>query len=293
MGSALICITTSARSSALKAIVWEYLSFCVDSSTFDFLVSLDGPDAATNAFCREHGIPLLASEKREGVGLSKNRVLTSYPDYDFYFFIEDDVQLVEPDVFSAHIEVSEETQLHHMSLGLPPRFRSKRGELESSFGPVDGYEYGSGQFNFFTRRGIQTVGGFHPIFAEFCRFGHTEHSYRFVNSGLQPYPFCVLRSCLHGKLKWHDPISVTRHTIPTGDNHLAAPENSLIEERLAHYPVTVIAPYEPPFSLQLRRQTMPVNARLIRSKFIAESIMMSMLRTAKQTAVSLIRSLTK
>ena len=49
-------------------------------------------------------------------GSSKNRVLERFPDFDYYFFLEDDVELVDERVFPAHVELSRATGIHHFTL---------------------------------------------------------------------------------------------------------------------------------------------------------------------------------
>lgn len=183
--SALICITTANRCSALRRFIWEFAAFCARHKNFDLLVSLDGNDESTISFCKKFGIPLLYSDEREGVGISKNRVLRRFPDYDHYFFIEDDVGLIDETIFEKHITVARELGLHHLSLFPPERLPEEVIELYSpSRFRVICANWGSAQFNYFSREGIEVVGGFHPEFAKYRRFGHTEHSYRFVNAGL-------------------------------------------------------------------------------------------------------------
>jgi hypothetical protein len=46
-----------------------------------------------------------------------------------------------------------------------------------------------------TRAWPETVGGWHPSFARYRRWGHTEHSCRFVRAGLAPPPFNVAERC--------------------------------------------------------------------------------------------------
>ena len=87
MKKSLICITTCNRVSAIKAVIWDYINFCKKNDSFDFLISLDGDDKETVRYCEKHNIPLVYSKVREGVGLSKNRVLKTYSEFDYYFFI--------------------------------------------------------------------------------------------------------------------------------------------------------------------------------------------------------------
>lgn len=266
---ALICITTSNRSLAIKTFVWDYLAFCQSSSNYDFVVSLDGPDDETIGFCKKHHIPLVCSDAREGVGLSKNRILATYREYDHYFFIEDDVGLLNSSVFDRTIKAAEELRVHHMSLFPEERIGDRAGDITLKDGSrVICSLFGGAPFNYFTKKGIDAVGGFHPCFAKYRRFGHTEHSYRFVNAGLAEYPFYMLSDCLHGYLRWSDPVSVTKIKVDT-INRLFVEEHELIARKLAHFPVTTLAPFHAPDSLDLSQAKRPLLNGIYRVLFEA------------------------
>jgi len=242
-GRALITFLTCNRVLHLKRYASHYLAHCRRDRSFDFLVSLDGRDEASVRFCGDSGLPLLSSEEREGGGLSKNRVLEWFGQYDYYFFVEDDAELVDADVFREHIRVAQATGLHHLSL---MESGDARGVLRQE--RVLGHRvvfarYGGAQFSFFTRQGLDAVGGWHPAFASYRRFGHTEHSCRFVNRGLADAPFVLVES-LSDRLLWHYPPSVTAPQ-PGATNpatELALAEEELIARRLTFFPVTTLSP---------------------------------------------------
>jgi len=266
---ALICITTSSRSLAIKSFAWDYIAYCQSHPEYDFLISLDGDDKETIKFCERHKIPLIYSKEREGVGLSKNRVLSTYPDYDHYFFIEDDVGLLDARVFDLHIQAAKELNIHHMSLFPEERISQRVKDIALTNGQhVIGAWFGGAPFNYFTKNGIETVGGFHTCFAKYRRFGHTEHSYRFVNAGLAEYPFYVIRECLNGYLAWNDPVSVTKIKVDTV-NRLFVEEHALIEQKLAHFPLTTLAPYRSPDRIDISGIKKPIFTELYRLLFRA------------------------
>lgn len=240
---ALICINTCDRALNIKALIWEYIEFCKTRKDFDFIISLDGKDEKTIQYCKKHSIPLLYSDEKEGVGLSKNRVLKEFPEYDYYFFIEDDTELLNPDVFDIHIDMSKKLNIHHFSLFDRSRIRNiiKKEKVDDK--TIIYAKYGSAQFNFFTKEGIKKVGGFHTEFAKYKRFGHTEHTYRFVNAGLSKYPFVIIEDLLEGYLRWNDPISVTKLKVKSTSNRLFIEEEKLIEKKLKFYPLQTISDY--------------------------------------------------
>jgi hypothetical protein len=135
------------------------------------LVSLDGPDPETVGFCNDWEVPLIYSEQPEGVGISKNRVLERYPDFDYYFFVEDDVELMDDTVFKVHIEISRTSGIHHFSL-----FERDGIRKPISISIVTGHRivhalFGGADFNFFTGQGLKVVGGWHPLPVLSCRPG--------------------------------------------------------------------------------------------------------------------------
>ena len=159
---ALICITTCRRFENLLRYLPHYAAFCRDDSRFQLLVALDGTEDPYLRFCEEWQIPLVYSDRREGVGLSKNRVLERYPEYDYYFFIEDDVELMDGRAFPIHAELYEASGIHHFSLFERGGVRGVRDASEIAGHRVVHGQYGGAQFNFFTRQGLERVGGWHP-----------------------------------------------------------------------------------------------------------------------------------
>jgi hypothetical protein len=241
--SALVCITTCERASYLRRYLPHFAKLCAGDSRFSLLVSLDGPDRDTVRLCEEWRVPLVHSAEREGVGISKNRVLESFPDFDYYFFLEDDVELVDGSVFPAHVELSQVSGIHHFSLFARRRIRNYTEESLVAGRRVRHGFYGSASFNFFTGEGLRQVGGWHPRFAEYRRWGHTEHSYRFFRAGLAPAPFNVAEELTETCI-WHIPPSVTRSNLLPGDaNQIVAPERELIDLELRHVPLQTLSPY--------------------------------------------------
>lgn len=239
----LIVVTTCRREPYLRRCLPRLASAIASDSRFALAVSLDGPDPETRTFCAQWDVPLVYSHHSEGVGIAKNRAFLSYPDFEYYFFLEDDVEVCDGTVFPTYIAVANELGLGHMSLFERGGSRGIVGHTNVLGHSVCHSLYGGGVFNFFTAAGLRQVGGWHPIFAEFRRWGHTEHSYRFVHAGLAAAPFSVItslqRSCI-----WHSPPSVTRvHGIYVDDNQIAAPERELMNACLTAAPVSAPGDY--------------------------------------------------
>jgi hypothetical protein len=237
----LVCITTCRRLPYLRRYLPHFARFCDDDSRFSLLVSLDGDEADTRHFCEKWEVPLLHSDKREGVGISKNRVLERFPDFDYYFFLEDDVELVDGRVLPAHVEISKVSRIHHFTLFQRGGIRKVTARSTAAGRRVLHGLYGGADFSFYTGTGLRHVGGWHPRFAEYRRWGHTEHSYRFVRAELAPAPFNVAEDLADACI-WHTPPAVTRVDGVTIDaDQIAAPERELMERELSHVPVETIS----------------------------------------------------
>ena len=240
----LICINTYNSLSLVRTFVWDYILFTTSNPEYDFIVSLDGSDRETIEYCDRYGIPLLFSQENEGVGISKNRVIKSFPDYDHYFFIEDDAELLNPEVFDIHITLSKKLNIPHFSLFNKDRIREVQQVREAEGYHIIGALYGGAPFNFFTREGLEKVGGFHTEFAKYKRFGHTEHSYRFYHAGLSDYPFQIIEECIRGYIGWHEPSSRIKLSVDTSENWLFVGEEALIAQKLTHFPLQTLSPYQ-------------------------------------------------
>lgn len=241
--TALIAVTTCNRDRYVRRCLPPLARAVNNDPRLALLVSLDGTDPATREICWRWRVPLLHSERREGVGLSKNRVLATFPEFDYYFFIEDDAELIDESVFAAYVSISRATGIHHMSLFQRDGVRQPVGERLVCGHRVVHALYGGADFNFFTREGLRQTGGWHPLFAEYRRWGHTEHSYRFPRAGLAPAPFNVVTS-LSDSFIWHAPASVTTATaIDIDVFQIARPERDLMDLGLVHVPVQTLAPF--------------------------------------------------
>jgi hypothetical protein len=240
---ALICITSCRRLGRLRRYLPHYARFCRDDPRFRLLVALDGTEMEYLDFCEEWRVPLVYADEREGVGLSKNRVLERHGDLDYYFFLDDDVELLDGSVFPAHVELARDSGIHHFSLFERGTVRRPTGESSVGGRRVVHGLFGGGQFNFYTGEGLRRVGGWHPRFAEFKRWGHTEHSYRFFRAGLAPAPFNVAED-LSETCIWHSPPAVTRvQGVPVDEDQISEPERQLLDEELTYVPVQTISPH--------------------------------------------------
>jgi hypothetical protein len=240
---ALVCVTTCQRVRYLRRYLPHFARACAEDPRLSLLVSLDGPDQETIEFCESWEIPLVHSEEQEGVGLAKNRALAQFPRFDYYFFIDDDTEVVDGSVFAQHIAASRASGIHHFSLFRAGGLRKPTHQSTAGVWSIAHGLYGGGPFSFFTGEGLRQVGGWHPRFAEFRRWGHTEHSWRFMRAGLAPAPFNVIDG-LDSRCIWHFHPSVTSLADVRRDaDQIPAPERELIDARLTHVPVQTLSPY--------------------------------------------------
>lgn len=236
---ALIAITTCNRIDEVKKNIIPYLQFCNNRIGFDFVLSLDGCDSSYFDFCKKYMIPLIWSNQREGVGISKNRVLKTFPNYDFYFFIEDDVELYNSNIFDLLIEVSRITNYQNFSpnhtIGILKKEKFFNNTLIHTC-------FGGGYFLFYTNKCIKAIGGWHDAFAKYKRYGHTEHTYRAYYSKLNPSPFIFIKEA-QKMIIVHSPPHVTKLKKTVNKNGLINEEQAMIDNRQSFYPIKTISNY--------------------------------------------------
>lgn len=235
----LITITSCNRIDEVKKYILPYIDFCNRNTDFDFLLALDGNNQEYIDFCCKFEIPLLYSDKQEGVGLSKNRVLTKFHNYDYYFFIDDDVELLNGKVFGDNIEFSKKNNIPHLS-GLTFGEKSKEIMIDNQ-NVIYGFKAG-GYFNFFDANYLKKVGGWHTCFAKYKRYGHSEHSYRFYINNFQKNPFICIESTIKNFIL-HNPPHVTSESKAPYFEHFHFEEEELIHKKISFFPIQTISKF--------------------------------------------------
>lgn len=154
---------------------------------------------------------VLNNETNLGVAKSKNKALKDLAkkDCEYFFLIEDDMIVKEPTVFQQYINAYKESGIHHFNYGPGSPFNRKqkiqsfdlhnRHELDQDSEPnpklvvsyknnvdVALYEHTVAMFSFFTKKVLQTVGGF-PEEYDRC-WEHVDHTYQIIKAGFHP-PF--------------------------------------------------------------------------------------------------------
>ncbi len=153
---------------------------------------------------------IINNEKNIGVGKSKNKLLKHLYDKgcDYIFILEDDMLILDNNVFNKYIEAHKASNIHHFNYGPGSPFNRKqnmefdlhnRHELDqhSEPNPRKIIDYGNGvkislfqhtvaMFSFFTRKVIEEVGYIDEDF--YNAWEHVDHTYRIIKAGYHP-PF--------------------------------------------------------------------------------------------------------
>jgi glycosyltransferase involved in cell wall biosynthesis len=233
---ALICITTCNRPDWVKKLAPAYVDFWKEhEDRYQFLLAIDGKDEETIAWADENEIPYMYAEERMGVSMSKNRVIQNFWGYDYYFFVDDDVELIDGRVFDEHIEAYNKTGIHHFNLGDDKRFYYRKKLIKKAGLQLTTSYVGSGAFTFYTADSFSITGFFHPKFGEYKRYGHTEHSFRAFRNRLSPAPFVRIDSCVP-YIQYNEPESVTVHDHSKMDAPfgIALVEKGIIDSEIYH-----------------------------------------------------------
>lgn len=150
------------------------LRSCVESiyragkSNAQIYVSDDGSNSETLDFLDEENKKenlIFTSNQRGGVARNSNRVLNFFineTNAQYLFLLNDDIQIVksDPTCFDIYIEASNRTKIEHFSY--LDKYASHK---VFNWRHVNGYtikesKVGDGCFMFFTRKAIETLGGF-------------------------------------------------------------------------------------------------------------------------------------
>lgn len=150
------------------------------------------------------------NEKNLGVGKSKNKALKYLLDKkcDYIFLIEDDMLILNKDIFNKYIEAYKLSGIHHFNYGPGSPFNRKQDihfdlhnrhllKQDSEPSPkliieyskdikVALYEHTVAMFSFFTREVLEKVGLIDEQF--YNAWEHVDHTYRIIKAGYHP-PF--------------------------------------------------------------------------------------------------------
>lgn len=148
--------------------------------------------------------------QRQGVGKGKNRIMSLLLEKgcDYIFVIEDDMIILNKDVFEKYIEAHKLSGIHHFNYGPGSPFNRKQDiqfdlhnrhllKQDTAVNPklvieyskdvkVALYEHTVAMFSFFTREVLEKVGLIDEQF--YNAWEHVDHTYRIIKAGYHP-PF--------------------------------------------------------------------------------------------------------
>jgi glycosyltransferase involved in cell wall biosynthesis len=151
----------------------------------------------------------ILNEKNLGVGKSKNKAMNHLldKDCDYIFIIEDDMLVLDEEVFQKYIEAYKMSGIGHFNYGPGSPFNRKqdiqfdlhnRHELKQDTEPnpkmildyknckIALYEHTVAMFSFFTKEVLKKVGLIDEEF--YNAWEHVDHTYRIIKAGYHP-PF--------------------------------------------------------------------------------------------------------
>lgn len=144
-----------------------------------------------------------------GVGKTKNRIMRYLLDKgcDYIFTIEDDMLVLDPDVFTKYIQAYKASGIHHFNYGPGSPFNRKQNiafdlhnrhllDQHSEPNPklvidykdikISLFEHTVAMFSFFTKEVLENVGLIDEDF--YNAWEHVDHTYRIIKAGYHP-PF--------------------------------------------------------------------------------------------------------
>ena len=146
---------------------------------------------------------------RQGVAKAKNQALHYLvnSECDYIFLIEDDVVILDKNIFTYYINACKETGIQHFNYGPGTPFNRQqevhfdlhnRHELKQNTEPsprlivdygqtkISLYTHVAGMFSFFTKEVLENVGYMDEQF--YNAWDHVDHTYRIIKAGYHP-PF--------------------------------------------------------------------------------------------------------
>lgn len=197
-------IITCNRPEYLKGLL-DSLILCRDNID-EIVVVNDGKPVDVPLFKGEW----VLNETNIGVGKSKNRALKHLlvKNCDYIFLIEDDMLILNKDIFNRYIEAHKLSGIHHFNYGPGSPFNRKQDiqfdlhnrhllKQDSEPNPkmiieyskdikIALYEHTVAMFLFFTREILEKVGLIDEDF--YNAWEHVDHTYRIIKAGYHP-PF--------------------------------------------------------------------------------------------------------
>ena len=127
-----------------------------------------------------------------GVARCKNKainLLKDFKDVDYYFLLDDDIDILDLSVFDRYIEMSQFTGLQHlMFLGIPPN-KVTTTVMYSETQGITINEHAQGAFMMFTKKHLDNIGDFDEKFHNALE--HVDMTYRSYTSQNLPFWYFI------------------------------------------------------------------------------------------------------
>lgn len=131
----------------------------------------------------------IINDKNYGVGISKNKALKYLIDNGctHLFLIEDDVEIIDENVFDIYIKTAKRSGIHHLSFGhvggpLKKQIKGTRDYIDGT--GIQMYHNPQGSFCYFNSNIINKFGYFDEEYKN--AFEHVDYEYTLVKAGLLP-----------------------------------------------------------------------------------------------------------
>jgi len=155
----------------------------------DHLVVVNDDPTAEPCNCSDKQYHEIINEQNFGVGISKNRALKHLIEQGctHLFIIEDDVEIIDPNVFDIYIKTAKRSGLHHLSFGhvggsLKKQIKGTRTYIDGT--GIQMYHNPQGSFCYYNANVIKKIGFLDENYKN--AFEHIDHEYQLIKAGLLP-----------------------------------------------------------------------------------------------------------
>ena len=168
---------------------FKKLKSTIPFDKIDHLVVVNDDPTAEPCNCIDKQYHEIINEENFGVGISKNRAIKYLIEQEctHLFLIEDDVEIIDPNVFEVYIKTAKRSGLHHLGFGhvggsLKKQIRGTRKYIDGT--GIQMYQNPQGSFTYYNSNIIKKIGYLDENYKN--AFEHVDHEYQLIKSGLLP-----------------------------------------------------------------------------------------------------------
>ena len=137
------------------------------------------------AYTRFPGATIIECPENRGVAAAKNtllRMMLDVTNADWFFLLEDDIEITSSKAISAYVDAAEEFGTHHLSFAHHgPANAQGPTAIE---GQIEFYPHSIGAWCLYSRHSLEEAGLFDENFHN--AWEHVEHELRLIQQGLMP-----------------------------------------------------------------------------------------------------------